>query len=99
MIESAVAVPRQAFGGHLLHTTVHEVAAAYLFHLVSNHGFEDGNKRVGTFAALTFLNMNGYKLTATGTELEALVRGVAAGRRGKSAVIAFFASCTAPRLD
>ena len=33
LIESAVAVPRQSFGGEYLHRTLFEMAAAYAFHL------------------------------------------------------------------
>lgn len=40
------------YGGEFLHTDALEMAAAYLFHWVKNHPFLDGNKRVGTVAAL-----------------------------------------------
>lgn len=36
------------------------LAGIYLYRLVSNHGFVDGNKRVGMAAALVFLRLNGY---------------------------------------
>lgn len=39
LLESAVAAPRATFGGALLHPTLPEMAAAYLFHLVQNHPF------------------------------------------------------------
>ena len=39
-----------------------EEAAALLESLVNNHGFVDGNKRVGFAAAHTFLLMNGFDL-------------------------------------
>lgn len=38
------------------------MAAAYLFHIVMNHPFVDGNKRTGTVAALVFLEWNGMEL-------------------------------------
>jgi death-on-curing protein len=62
LIESAVAVPRQSFGGEYLHVTLFEMAAAYAFHLAENQGFVDGNKRSGLAAATAFLAMNGYDL-------------------------------------
>ena len=62
LIESAVAVPRQSFGGDYLHPTLFEMAAAYAFHLAENQAFVDGNKRVGLAAATAFLAMNGYDL-------------------------------------
>ncbi|MEQ1679120.1 MAG: Fic family protein [Nitrospira sp.] len=39
LLESAVASPQSGFGGHYLHSDLHEMAAAYLFHLVQNHPF------------------------------------------------------------
>ena len=36
------------------------LAGTYLFRIVSNHGFLDGNKRAGMAAALIFLRLNGY---------------------------------------
>ena len=47
LIESAVAVPRQAFGGEYLHKTLFEMAAAYAFHIAESQGFVDGELRVG----------------------------------------------------
>lgn len=56
LLESAVAQPSQQFGGEYLHEDVPAMAAAYLFHIVSNHPFIDGNKRTGTDAAIVFLD-------------------------------------------
>ena len=50
LLESALAQPRATFGGEWLHPTLFDMAAAYLFHLVENHPFLDGNKRVGAKA-------------------------------------------------
>jgi prophage maintenance system killer protein len=47
------------------------VAGTYLFRLVSNHGFLDGNKRVGMAAALVFLRLNGF-----GTNFQAEVHTI-----------------------
>ncbi len=44
LLESALAVPSATFGGQFLHGSLSEMAAAYLFHLVKNHPFVDGNK-------------------------------------------------------
>jgi death-on-curing protein len=38
LIESAVAIPRQSFGGEYLHTTLFEMAAAYAFHIAESQG-------------------------------------------------------------
>jgi death-on-curing protein len=45
LLRSALAQPEASFGGEWLHTTLAEMAGAYLFHLVKNHAFVDGNKR------------------------------------------------------
>lgn len=54
-----VAQPAASFGGTYLHEDVHAMAAAYLFHIVQNHPFVDGNKRTGYITALAFLELNG----------------------------------------
>ena len=51
LLASAVAMPAAMFGGQFLHKDLYEMAAAYLFHIVSNHPFFDGNKRTGALAA------------------------------------------------
>jgi death-on-curing protein len=60
------------------------------FHIVKNHPFIDGNKRVGTMAALVFLDLNGIDFDASNGELAALVLGVASGKIPKSDVVHFF---------
>ncbi|MDZ8222956.1 type II toxin-antitoxin system death-on-curing family toxin [Nostoc sp. ChiVER01] len=60
MLDSALAQPQATFGGELLHPTIHEQAAAYLYHLTMNHPFIDGNKRTAFAVMLTFLNLNGF---------------------------------------
>ena len=62
------------------------MAAAYLFHLVKNHAFVDGNKRVGTVAALVFIELNGIELEADEAEFERLVLDVAENKSSKSAI-------------
>jgi death on curing protein len=90
LLESAVAAPQAGFGGHYLHGDLYEMAAAYLFHLVQNHPFLDGNKRVGTAAALVFLTMNGIETKMTNQVLVDMVLGVAQGKMDKSAIADFF---------
>jgi len=89
LLESALAVPAAGFGGVRLHADLYEMAAAYLFHIVRNHPFVDGNKRVGAVAALVFLSMNGLELRAGERACERLVRDVASGAADKATVTAF----------
>lgn len=65
------------------------MAAAYLFHIVKNHPFVDGNKRVGAMAAFTFLKLNGVLLEATNPAFERIVVSVVEGATEKAAVAAF----------
>jgi death-on-curing protein len=89
LLESALAAPRATFGGGLLHATLPEMAAAYLFHLVRNHPFVDGNKRAGLAAGIAFLGLNDLWLEAGEDELVGLVVGVAEGEVGKAEVAVF----------
>lgn len=90
LLQSAVATPAAGFGEDYLHADIHEMAAAYLFHIVRNHPFVDGNKRTGAVAALVFLIMNGMELHASEDSLEKIVRSVADGKIDKAGVTAFF---------
>ena len=91
LLQSAVAVPRSSFGGRYLHGTLFEIAAAYLFHIVQNHPFVDGNKRVGTAAALVFLKMNGIDIAVPNDALVELVLDVAQGKVNKTEIAEFLA--------
>ena len=86
LLESALAQPQATFGGEYVHQSLWEMAAAYLFHIASNHPFIDGNKRVGLLAALVFLELNGITLTQGSEELYELTMAVAAGRMTKAEV-------------
>jgi death-on-curing protein len=96
MLQSAIAVPAASFGGQFLHADVCEMAAAYLFHIVQNHPFIDGNKRVGAVAAYIFLSLNDIRLKANQAIYGELVFSVARGETSKSTVAEFFRANTAP---
>ncbi len=87
LLDAAIAMPRQQFGGEYLHPTVPAMAAAYLYHLAQNHPFHDGNKRVAVMAAYVFLDVNGWDLDITPAELESVTRGVASGEMKKDDLI------------
>ena len=89
LLQSAVAMPQAGFGSEFLHADLFEMAAAYLFHIVQNHPFIDGNKRVGSMAAFTFLKLNGLTLAASDVEFERVVLEVASGRSSKAAIAEF----------
>lgn len=86
LLESAVAQPQSSFGGEFAHDGLFAMAAAYLFHIVSNHPFIDGNKRAGLLAALVFLDLNGISISHPSEALYELTMAVAEGRIEKAAV-------------
>ncbi|MFA7481448.1 MAG: type II toxin-antitoxin system death-on-curing family toxin [Vulcanimicrobiota bacterium] len=79
LLESAVATPRASFGGEYFHSTIAEMTAALMFALISNHGFVDGNKRVGTLAALVFRHVNGLADFPPAADLESIAMACARG--------------------
>jgi death-on-curing protein len=89
LLESALAMPRATFSGQDLHSTLYEKGAAYLFHIVKNHPFVDGNKLVGLATCVVFLALNGRRVRATNDALVELVLGVAGGDADKPDVAVF----------
>ena len=79
LIESALAQPSATFGGVELYPTIVEKACALAFSLIKNHGFIDGNKRIGTAALDAFLRLNGYELDVGADEGERAILEVASG--------------------
>ncbi|MEN8007446.1 MAG: type II toxin-antitoxin system death-on-curing family toxin [Candidatus Krumholzibacteriota bacterium] len=63
LLESALAAPVNHF--EYDKADVFVLAATYAYALTSNHPFVDGNKRTAFAAAGIFLELNGYRLTAS----------------------------------
>lgn len=78
LVESALARPQ-----HLWiydePATLFDLSAAYSFGLTKNHGFVDGNKRVGVLAIRAFLFRNGYLFSPDEAEMVMMMEGVAGG--------------------
>jgi death-on-curing protein len=83
LLESALAQPKATFAGQLLHPTIPDQAAAYLYHLAMNHPFIDGNKRTAFAVMDTFLELNGYELNLTDDQTYELVVRVVEGQMSK----------------
>ena len=94
LLQSALAMPQAKFAGEWLHPSLPEMAGAYLFHLVRNHPFVDGNKRTGLISAIAFLGLNDVELVATPEELVEVVLGVAERRTDKAQVAVFLKANT-----
>ena len=90
LLASAVEAPAASFGGAFLHKDLAEMAAAYLFHIVMNHPFVDGNKRTASMAAYVFLEINNVPFDADGIEFGDMTLACAAGTLDKDGVTAFF---------
>lgn len=56
--QSSIATIYQSFGGQELYPTIEDKASALLYFIVKNHGFVDGNKRIGATIFLYFLEKN-----------------------------------------
>lgn len=63
LLDAAINMPLQTFGGQELYPTILEKAARLGYGLIRNHPFLDGNKRIGTHAMLVFLDINNITLS------------------------------------
>src|SRR5260370_39008066 len=77
LLISAVEMPRASMFGEYLHKTIYDKAAAYLFHIVQNHPFNDGNKRTGALTTILFLEVNREKIAFLEKDYEEFVINVA----------------------
>ena len=71
---------------------IFEMAAAYLYHVVQNHPFLDGNKRAGAALAIVFLAINDIDIDNDEDGLVELTLSVATGQSGKVEIAEFFRS-------
>ncbi len=97
LMESALAQPQATFGGELLHPTLADQAAAYLYHLAKNHPFIDGNKRTAFAVMDTFLRLNGARLGLPPEQAYELTMQVAQGQLSKDALAQRLAAAIAPK--
>ncbi|MFA6715953.1 MAG: type II toxin-antitoxin system death-on-curing family toxin [Victivallaceae bacterium] len=89
LLKSAISMPSATYGGEFLHSDIYEMAAAYLFHIVQNHPFLDGNKRTGAVAMLIFLILNGYDFDAPEDSFAQMTLDVAGGEMSKPEIAVF----------
>lgn len=89
LLWSAIDAPKAAMFGQEMYPSVYEKAAAYLYHLVCNHPFNDANKRTGYAVMLVFLKVNHVKQCFKKEDLENLVIEVAKGHKTKEEITQF----------
>ena len=79
LLESALEAVFADFGRQEIYPTKEEKGARLGYTLISNHAFVDGNKRIGMYVMLTFLEANGVALEATDEDVSEAGLGVASG--------------------
>ena len=79
LLDSALESAFATFGGQELYPTKEEKGARLGYALISNHAFVDGNKRIGMYVLLTFLETNGIKIRPTNEDVARVGLAVAAG--------------------
>lgn len=79
LLNSALESAFATFGGKELYPTKEEKGARIGYSLISNHAFVDGNKRIGIYVLLTFLETNGIKIRPTNEDVARVGLAVASG--------------------
>ncbi len=87
LLESALEAAFSSFGGKEFYPTKEEKGARLGYSLISNHAFVDGNKRIGVYVMLTFLEVNGIRLDCTNEEVVEIGLGVADGSMDYEALL------------
>ncbi len=82
LLDSALEAAYAGFGEGEFYPTKEEKGARLGYALISNHAFVDGNKRIGVYVMLSFLEMNGIKIACTDDELVHIGLSVADGSMG-----------------
>ena len=89
LLDSALASAFQTFDGKELYPTKEEKAARIGYSLISNHAFVDGNKRIGMYVLLTFLETNGIRLHPSVDEVARVGFAVAKGEMDYDGLLAW----------
>ena len=89
LLDSALASAFQTFDGVELYPTKEEKAARIGYSLISNHAFVDGNKRIGMYILLTFLETNGIRLRPSVDEVARVGFAVARGEMDYEGLLAW----------
>jgi len=87
LFDSALARPQQIFAYG--NPDPFTLAAAYASGLVGNHPFMDGNKRIGFMTSVVFLELNGYRITASEVEATLNTLALAAGELSEAGYAAW----------
>ena len=80
LLDSALESAFQTFDGQELYPTKAEKGARLGYALISNHAFVDGNKRIGMYILLTFLEVNGIRIRPSEEEVVRVGLALASGK-------------------
>ncbi len=80
LLDSALESCFATFGGTELYPSKEEKAAHLGFSLISNHAFVDGNKRIGVYIMISFLEINGIHIESSNEDVIELGLSVASGK-------------------
>ena len=69
LLDSALESAFAGYGDKEFYPTKEEKGARLGYTLITNHAFVDGNKRIGMYVMLSFLEMNGIRIRCTDDEL------------------------------
>lgn len=89
LLESALEGAFASFDGQDFYPTKEEKGARLGYTLISNHAFVDGNKRIGMYIMLTFLEVNGIRLVCSNDEVATVGLAVASGEMDYDALLAW----------
>ncbi len=89
LLESALETAFSSFGGKEFYPTKEEKGARLGYSLISNHAFVDGDKRIGVYIMVTFLEVNGIHMDCTNEELTEVGMKVADGSMDYEALLAW----------
>lgn len=79
LLDSALESAYATFDGKELFPSKEEKAARLGVGLISNHAFVDGNKRIGMYVLLSFLEVNGIQIEATNEKVVEVGLALASG--------------------
>ena len=80
LLESALESAFQTFDGEELYPSKEEKGARLGYSLISNHAFVDGNKRIGMYIMLTFLEVNGIRIHPSVDDVVQVGFAIASGK-------------------
>lgn len=80
LLDSALESAFSGFGDREFYPTKEEKGARLGYCLITNHAFVDGNKRIGIYVMLSFLEMNGIRIQCTDEEIVDVGLSLADGR-------------------